>query len=85
MSATSAPGLAHICVGTRPHLRRDLPTSAPELAYICAGTDARVGRCLLALQTADCTGEADQQPRLQAKHSTGRRESLDHSRTATML
>jgi hypothetical protein len=29
----SAPGLAHICAGTRPHLRRDSPTSA---AHMCA-------------------------------------------------
>ena len=31
-AATSAPGLAHICAGTGPHLRRDWPTSAPGLA-----------------------------------------------------
>ena len=29
----------HICAGTGPHLRRDLPTSAPGLAHICSGTD----------------------------------------------
>ncbi len=30
--ATSAPGLAHICAGTRPHLRRDLPqVRGPDL------------------------------------------------------
>ncbi len=30
---TSAPGLVHICAGTRPHLRRDSRTSAPGLAF----------------------------------------------------
>ena len=33
-----APGLAHICAGTCPHLRRDPPTSAPGPAHIGAGT-----------------------------------------------
>jgi hypothetical protein len=37
-SPTSAPGLVHICAGTRPHLRRDSSTSAPGLAHSCAGT-----------------------------------------------
>ena len=46
LARTSAPGLAHICAGTRPHLRRDSPThlrrdsptSALGLTHICAGT-----------------------------------------------
>ena len=39
-SPTSAPGLAHICAGTRPHLRRDSPTSVPGFA----GERARLRR-----------------------------------------
>jgi hypothetical protein len=39
--ATSAPGVGHICAGTRPHLRPNPPTSAPGLAHICAGTHAQ--------------------------------------------
>jgi hypothetical protein len=49
--ATSAPGVGHICAGTRPHLhqdpphlRRDSPTSAPGLAHICAGTRPHLRR-----------------------------------------
>jgi hypothetical protein len=40
----AAPGLAHICPGTRLHLRRDSPTSAPGLAHICAGTRPHLRR-----------------------------------------
>jgi hypothetical protein len=41
---TSAPGLALICAGTGPHLRRDWPSSAPGLALICAGTGPHLRR-----------------------------------------
>ena len=34
---TSAPGLALICAGTGPHLRRDRPTSAPGLCRYTFG------------------------------------------------
>jgi hypothetical protein len=37
-SATSAPGLGHICAGTRPHPRRDSATSALGLGHIRSGT-----------------------------------------------
>jgi hypothetical protein len=37
-SATSAPGLGHICVWTRPHLRLDSATSASGLGHICVWT-----------------------------------------------
>jgi hypothetical protein len=40
----AAPGLAHICAGTRPHLRWDSPTSAPGLAHICAETRPHLRR-----------------------------------------
>jgi hypothetical protein len=40
-SRTSAPGLAHICAGTRAHLRRDSPTSAPGLVRTRRGRPLR--------------------------------------------
>jgi hypothetical protein len=39
-----APGLLHVCAGTRPHLRRDWPASAPGLDRICAGTASHLRR-----------------------------------------
>jgi hypothetical protein len=41
-AATSAPGPAHICAGTCPHLRRDLPTSAPGLTLLVSAQGAHV-------------------------------------------
>jgi hypothetical protein len=43
-STSSAPGIARIGVGARPHLRRDSPTSAPRLAHICAATRPHLRR-----------------------------------------
>jgi hypothetical protein len=37
-------GFAHVCAGTRAHLRRDSPASAPGFARICAGTRPHLRR-----------------------------------------
>ncbi len=57
-------GTAHICAGTRSHLRRDSPTSAPGLARISAETrphlrrDSRASVQLLALSDPAQMAEA---------------------------